>query len=121
MREELSIIARQYDLTKWYLNHIENYPRSFKFTIGDETVRKLWKVLELLIEARYDREREETLARANLELEKLRFLTRMSHDMKFISTGSYEYASREIDAVGRMLGGWKKLETKEIRRNGNHP
>ena len=114
---DLNVITKHYDLMKWYLHHVEKYPRSFKFTIGDEIVRRLWRILELLIEARYEKERARTLKKVNIELEKLRYLTRLSHEMRFISFKSYEYGSREINEVGGMVGGWLKSVRKKNDQN----
>jgi hypothetical protein len=48
------------------------------------------------------------LNRANLSLEKLRLLMRISHNRRYISTRQYAYAAKEIDTTGRMIGGWRK-------------
>lgn len=68
-------------------------------------------VIEDLIEARYSRkDRDAVLKRANLRLEKLRVMLRLSHKMRYLSYESHSYAMRAINETGRMLGGWRKHE-----------
>jgi len=50
------------------------------------------------------------LKKADEQLFKLRLLVRLSHSMKFINTGSYEFAAKSLDEIGRMLGGLIKRQ-----------
>ena len=68
----------------------------------------LLDILEDLIDATYNKEKMNILRRANLKLEKLRFMVRMANDMHYINITSYEYASQGINEVGKMVGGWIK-------------
>ena len=52
------------------------FPRSQKFLLGDRIQGLALDVLEALIEATYTRQRDRLLTRANLGIEKLRFLFR---------------------------------------------
>ncbi len=52
--------------------------------------------------------RVQLLRQADEELTRLRLLVRLSFDMQFLNLKSYEYASRQIAELGRMLGGWIK-------------
>ena len=57
---------------------IENFPKNHKFTIGDRIQMIALDVLEALIEATYTKERTQHLRRANLGIEKRRFLLRLA-------------------------------------------
>ncbi|MCX6358883.1 MAG: four helix bundle protein [Armatimonadetes bacterium] len=65
-------------------------------------------MLELLVEASYTRDKAELLRRANLRLDRLRFLVRMAKDLKLISIKQYAFASEAIQAVGLEVGGWAR-------------
>ena len=69
-------------------------------------------IVELLIEAKYSREKKSILRKINLCLEKIRILLRISHETKLVSTKSYNFASKGINEVGMMLGGWLKQQDK---------
>ena len=61
-----------------------------------------------LIEATYDRDRQKPLTAANLNIEKLRHLFRLAFSLQCLDERRYEYAARQLDEIGRMIGGWKK-------------
>ena len=72
-------------------------------------------VLEALIEATYTRERTQHLRRANLGIEKLRFLLRLAADLRLLDRRRYEHAARTLDDTGRLVGGWMKVHRASIR------
>ena len=70
-------------------------------------------IVEFLIEAKYSKNKRPILRRINLYLEKIRILLRISHEIKLLSTKSYHFASKGINEVGTMLGGWIKAQDKK--------
>jgi len=117
--DNLPVIDKYYDLILWYFNHIEKFPRSYKFTLGDELRRTLLHTLTLYVETRYSKRRAPILEHVNIELEKLRYLSRLCHDVKILSGKSFEYAVRCLEEIGKMTGGWlresKKTRAKKTR------
>jgi hypothetical protein len=61
-----------------------------------------------LVEARYTKYRNPILKRANLRLEKLRVLFRLCNNLHLISYKTYEHGIRQMNEIGKMLGGWIK-------------
>jgi hypothetical protein len=108
--EELAVIQKTYDLVKWSCGHLGKFPRNYRFTLGERIERRLYGLLEALIQARYTRQRAELLRQANLALEVLRYQVRLAHDFQCLRTNSYEHASRELHAIGVMVGGWLKTQ-----------
>jgi len=74
MREkELAIVTKTYDLAKWSCQHTSKFPRNHRFVLGERIERRLYDLLETLVQARYTRDRQALLRQANLSLEVLRF------------------------------------------------
>lgn len=94
---------------RWLIPTVEKFPRSQKFLLGDRIQDCALDVLERLIEATYDRDRAGPLRAANLGVEKLRHLIRLAHDLEHLDARRYEHAARELDAVGRQIGAWRKM------------
>jgi hypothetical protein len=107
---ELLAITRAYELVRTLSARVDGFPRARRFVLGDRLLGTAYTVLELLIEARYRRERRGLLERANIELEKLRFQLRLAHDDRALSTGQYEACARQLDEVGRLVGGWRRSQ-----------
>lgn len=111
--KELAVITKTYDLLLWFLPQIVKIPRAHRFTVGERMENQLCELLELLIEARYTKEKAHLLKKANLTLEKFRFFVRLLNDMHFINIKKYEFLSRQIVDIGSQIGGW--LKTREQR------
>lgn len=73
-----------YQFMLWLVPTVEKFPRSQKFLIGDRIQSTALSVLESLIDATYTRGRDRLLAQANLGIEKLRFLFRLSKDLRLL-------------------------------------
>jgi 23S rRNA-intervening sequence protein len=101
-------LEAHYRFLAWLMPAIEKFPKSHKFTIGDRAQTIALDVLEALIEATYTRERTQHLRRANLGIEKLRFLLRLAADLTMLDRRRYEHAARTLDETGRLIGGWMK-------------
>jgi len=95
-----------YRFLLWLIPTVEAFPRRQKFLLGDRLQSIALGVLEALIEATYSRTRERPLGEANLGLEKLRILFRLAKDLRHLDLRRYEHASRSLDEVGRLVGGW---------------
>jgi 23S rRNA-intervening sequence protein len=107
-------IEAHYRFLVWLAPTLEKFPRSYKFTVGDRIEAVALDVLEALIEATYTRERAQHLRRANLGIEKLRFLLRLAADLKLLDQRRYEHAARTLDETGRLIGGWMKAHSSSI-------
>jgi hypothetical protein len=106
-------VEAHYQLIAWLMQTVERFPRSQKFLLGDRIQTVSLDVLDALIEATYTRDRRGHLARANLGLEKLRFLLRLAFDQRHLDMRRYEHAARAIDEVGRLIGGWAKAHAAQ--------
>jgi 23S rRNA-intervening sequence protein len=102
-------LESMYRFLLWLIPAVEKFPRSQKFLLGDRIQNAALDVLERLIEATYNRQRDAMLAQANTGIEKLRFLTRLAHDLRCFDGRRYEHAARALDEVGRLIGGWTKV------------
>ncbi|MFM8250320.1 MAG: diversity-generating retroelement protein Avd [Planctomycetota bacterium] len=109
-RKELIVITKTYDLILWTCNHTSRFPRNHRFVLGERIERKLYQLLEMLIEAKYRKDRAPLLEAINLQLEVLRFQIRLAKDLQCLKIASYAFASNAIDEIGRMIGGWARKE-----------
>ena len=119
--EELVVITKMYDLILWSCNHTGKFPRNHRFVLGERIERNLYDVLETLIEAKYSRVRTPLLQHANLRLEILRFQIRLAKDLQCLKVESYGFASRAVDDIGRLIGGWLKSDEAMARIQRTNP
>lgn len=104
------IFVKWMEFLTWLLPVTEKFPKRIRFTLANRIENLALDMVEDLVEARYTHKKHAILRRANLRLEKLRVLLRISKEQQHLSYKSYEHAIREMNEVGRMLGGWIKQQ-----------
>jgi len=106
-RAELPVVDRTYDLLKWFLGHLAKFPRSHRYGLGQRIELGLYHVFEGLLRAKYGAEVQKArdLQGVNLQLEILRMHCRLAHELALLPHRSHEYAVRELNDIGRMVGG----------------
>jgi len=103
-----------YDFSKWLFNKTEKFPKKIRFSFSNRIDNLALDIIEGIIEARYSGNKKEILRHIDLNMERMRVLLRMCHDLSYLDHKGYECASRKINEAGKMLGGWKKYqESKE--------
>jgi hypothetical protein len=113
-KDELLVIDKTYELLKWFLGWLEKFPRSHRYGLGQRLESRLYAVFEALVRAKYaaGKEKIEHLAAVNLELEIVRMFCRLAHELGFLPHKSHEYSARELNEIGRMVGGWLKQQQR---------
>ncbi len=84
MAEKENVLTKTDDFITWFLPKVEKFPRNYKFLIGDRLVQLQLDLMENLIEAYYQKQKLQPLRTANINLEKLRRLLRISTEMRFL-------------------------------------
>jgi len=106
--DELPIIRAWYEFLIWLLPKIHKFPRDQRFLLGNRIEDRILEIMELLIRARYSRERLDLLTQANTELDVLLYLLRAAHDLKALPPKAYGDAASKLLEIGTQLGGWKR-------------
>ncbi len=101
-------------LLAWIIPHLDGFSRGRRFTLGERIETRLLQVLERLIEAAYQRDRSELLKSANLHLDVVRHLWRLSHTLRAISDKNYGQGAERMTELGRQIGGWRKFARNEV-------
>ena len=100
-----------HELLGWMILQLDQFPRSRRFTLGERIESGLLFVLERLIEAAYLKQREDVLKSANLRLDVVRHLWRLSYSVKAISVKAYGQGSERMLGLGRQIGGWRRASS----------
>ncbi len=105
---ELLVLARWEEFAGWLLSHTARWPRSVRFTLCRRVQDHALDIAELLSTARYEpRERQATLRRVNLGLERMRLLLRLARGTGAMPARGFETALRGLNETGRMVHGWR--------------
>ena len=95
-------------LLLWIIPQLDKFPRLRRYTLGERIEILLLQVLERLLEAAYSSGRDKTraLQRASQQLNVVRHLWRLSHELKAVSPRAH--GAERLVQLGRQLGGWQR-------------
>jgi hypothetical protein len=106
--QEMLVIKRGYDFSKWLLQHTGKFPKSYRFSVAAKLENAVLDFIELTTVANMRQQKLPLLKQADEALARLRLLLRLSYEMRFINLKSYEFGSGKLVELGRLLGGWLK-------------
>jgi hypothetical protein len=107
-----NILMKVYDFAKKLFPATGKFPKNHRYTLGSRIEEKTLEIIELLTKAYYSKDKAEHLDSANINIELLRFLLRLSSDFRFISLNYYAMIIGDLDEIGKMTGGWRKIVNK---------
>ena len=109
---ELPLFTHWERTLKDLLCRTQKFPKAVRFTFTTRIDGLTLDVLEHIVAARWSAGRDKTavLKAANLSIEKLRILLRITHDLEYLDHRGYEVVARNLDEAGRMIGGWLKQQ-----------
>jgi hypothetical protein len=103
------------EVYKLWHEYRNNFPKKSRYTLGDKIDLLFLQTLELLFIASYQSKEKKliTLEMAVKKLDLLKFLLRISWELKVLDNQKFITLSEKLQEIGRMLGGWRKgLENK---------
>ena len=97
-------------LLLWIIPQLDKFPRLRRYTLGERIETLLLQVLERLLEAAYRSGRDKTraLQRASQQLNVVRHLWRLSHELSAVPPRAHAHGAERLVQLGRQLGGWQR-------------
>lgn len=106
--KKLVLYQKYYDFMLYIFPVIDKFPKREKFALCSEMKNVVLKLNSLIIRTNKSRKKKQGAYEIDICLEELRMLIRFSHDRKFLSRKSYEFSSKLLLEIGKILGGWIK-------------
>ena len=114
--KESPIFIKTYETMVWVLQHTARFPRNQRFLMARRMEDAFLDFMERLNEAAgIKREEVKFLSEGDCLLSNLKLYNRLCRDLKLLSFRQYEYLARELDEIGRLLGGWMKAANRRSR------
>lgn len=107
---ESPIFSKTYDLLLWLIPATTKFPREQRFVLARAVQETALHFQEDLIDAGLSGGKTQfrALARADVNLTKLRFYLRLCRDLGIITPRQYQHVAAMVTEVGRLLGGWRR-------------
>lgn len=109
--EELKILQKTYDMIKYGNQCLLQFPRAERYALAAEIKQSMYKILRLIIQANKQRNKRQLQIEIDTELDVLRTFIRLAADKQtaYLPLRKYEIWSKQLNEIGRMLGGWMKV------------
>ena len=97
-----------YNLIKYLYLIIKNYPKEYKYTLGEDTLRLAWSSLDYIIEANHmpNSDKQKYINKAIIIFNRLKYRLRLASELKIINHNSYAYFIKQSAEINKMLNGW---------------
>lgn len=102
----LPIFQLAYQLTLEIHRATHQFPREYKYTLGQKLKEIVSDVLDIIVEANSTKEKTEILEGARLKLERLRIHLRLANDLEILGLKRYEAFNRTLEEISKQLSGW---------------
>lgn len=112
-KNELPIFVKWMEFLKWLLSTTEKFHKKTRFTFINRINNIGIDIAQCFVEAQYLSEKVIILKQINMKLEHLRILLRLCHELQYLSHKSYEFSVKQINEIGKMLGGWISQQRKK--------
>ena len=116
--EHLPIYKGAYDLCLYLEQVVRGFSRDHRYGIGKDMREAARRVLRLVVRANAQGDKRRALLALREELEELKVLVRLGHDVKaFASFNSFEHATSRVVEIAKQNEGWLRSQGGGHGRN----
>jgi hypothetical protein len=101
------------DTTRWLMERSARFPKHLRHSLTHRIETLALGILEELTSAAYTRQRQAHLEAAHDQMNRLRVMVRLCHEMQVLATNHYEEAAQRMSEAGKMLGAMMKRGDRE--------
>jgi hypothetical protein len=102
----IPIVQRAYDFAVALYGYVNRFPRMHKPLLGRELMGLALRLLVTLVTAKRRRDKVLELEASSGTVDALRITLRLRARLRRLRRPRSESLSRDLDEIGRMLGGW---------------
>lgn len=100
------IFLKSFETTVWLLNLTKKFPKHQRFVLAKRIEDAALSFQDHIVFATKTRRAQAALHQADFHLERLRLYNRLAFHLRLIGPGQHEYLAKQLDEMGRLLGGW---------------
>lgn len=109
--KDLLIYTKMVDFLSWLFPILNTFPKTQRLTLCQQISNSALTCLRLIVSARnarMPRRKASLLFELNVELEVLRKLLTVAHNVGFLNAKRTENGMKQLLEMGKMCGGWLK-------------
>lgn len=108
--QNLKIWQKTFDMAIYGKKCLKQFPKEERHVMAAEIRQGIYRMMQLIVRANKARNKTSLLLELDTEIEVLRAMLRLASDPEFryLPIKKYEIWSKQLNEIGRMLGGWMK-------------
>ncbi len=106
--QHLPIFQKAYDLNLEIYRLVHNFPREYKYTLGQKLKEVISELLERIVMANSLKDKSDCFGEIRIRSEKLRIYLRLAFDLNVINSRKFERFNRLILEISKQVSGWEK-------------
>ncbi|MDD5072086.1 MAG: four helix bundle protein [Patescibacteria group bacterium] len=110
----LPIFQKAYDLNLEIYRTTHNFPREYKYTLGQNIKEIAGNLLDSIVAANSEENKGRYFPLLKTQVEQLRIKIRLSYDLKIINSRRLEFLNRLIEEISKQISGWEKWFLKNF-------
>ena len=107
--QHLPIYHQIYQFIKFLYAMVKNFPKQYKYTLGEDILNLGWGCLDLVLKANSlpNESKYQKIKELSEEFDKLKIRIRMAQELNLISAGQFAHIQTYyVKETGGMIGGW---------------
>lgn len=112
----LPIYIKTYEFIKYIYTIIGQFRKEYKHTLGNDLQKIIWLMLDEIIRTNSlpDNQKKEGLEKMSYLFDKFKIRFRFAYEIGLMTDKKFGVAQRQIEEIGRQLGGWQKYVLKQV-------
>ena len=112
--DDLPLYLAVYKLLLYLYLLVSNFPKSYKYSLGQNILDLAWETLDFIILANSlpNKEKPNPILQASIAFDKLKIRLRLAHEIKLINQRKQTFLAEKNEEIGKMLAGWLKWAEK---------
>ncbi|MFA5936876.1 MAG: diversity-generating retroelement protein Avd [Candidatus Paceibacterota bacterium] len=109
----LPIYIKTYEFIKVIYRIIQQFRKEYKYTLGTELQQIIWRILDEIIATNslQDNKKKEGIEKISQLFDRFKIRFRFAYEMGLMTSVKFGSAQKEIEEIGKMIGGWQKWAT----------
>lgn len=111
---DLPLYLAVYKLIKYLYLLVKNFPKAYKYTLGQIILDLAWETLDSVILANClpNQQKPEVILQASVAFDKLKIRLRLAYEIQIINDRKQAFLVEKNEEIGKMLAGWLKWAKK---------
>lgn len=109
----MPLYLRLIELLKQEYQVVNNLPRAYKYSLGQDIISKTWEMIDLFIKAQIALSndpiaKKQTIKSINYHQQSLQLRVRFLAELKLVSLKQQARLNEQTVEIGKMIGSWLK-------------